>query len=242
MSARAQSRPWKAPTGFLVFASNRADEMIEADVGAFGCGPKSCRNRRVPNDAAHDRVERGQSRQVDVAPQRRSLWQVAAPELQALGGSRLVELDHELQSADERRVDVLAEVGGEDRQAIEALEPGQEICGLEIGVPVVRVAYLSALAEQRVRLIEQQDRLNSLGGVEHLGQVLLCLADPLRNYARDVNHEQMGSDLVREHLRGERLAGPRRAGKKHPHPARAGATLEKAPVVQHSRLVLKSAY
>ena len=112
----------------------------------------------------------------------------------ALRERRLVEVDDELEPARERRVDVLAQVRREDGEPLEALEARQQIRRLEVGVAVVRVADLGALAEERVGLVEEQHRLRALGGVEDLGEVLLRLADPLRDDARDVDDEQVDAE------------------------------------------------
>ena len=79
------------------------------------------------------------------------------------------ELDHEAQPAQERAVDVRAQVRGQDREPAVGLHPLQQVGDLEVRVAVVAVLHLAALAEQRVGLVEQQHRAARLGGVEHAG-------------------------------------------------------------------------
>src|SRR5438309_82131 len=99
------------------------------------------------------------------------------------------------------------------------------------------VTDLSALPEERVSFVEQQHRLALLGRVENAGEVLLRLADPLRDHARQVDDEQIDAQLVGEHLGRERLASARRSGEKQTNAARTGAPVEESPVVEDARLM-----
>ena len=58
--------------------------------------------------------------------------------------------------AGERRVEVAAQVGRQDRDAVEPLDPLQQVGDLLVGVPVPRVLHLRPVAEQRVGLVEEQ--------------------------------------------------------------------------------------
>ena len=71
------------------------------------------------------------------------------------------------------------QVRRQDRQAAVDLHPLQQVADLDVGVAVVAVLHLAALAEERVGLVEEQDRAAVLGGIEHPPQVLLGLADVL---------------------------------------------------------------
>ena len=116
-----------------------------------------------------------------------------------------------------------AGVGGQDRQPAERLHPLQQVADLEVGVAVVAVAHLGALAEQRVRLVEQQHRAAVLGGVEQPREVLLGLADVLAHHLAEVDHDEVEAQLAGDHLGRERLAGAARAGEQRggAEPARA---------------------
>ena len=52
-----------------------------------------------------------------------------------------------------------AQVRREDRDALVLLHLLQQVRDLDVGVPVVRVLDLGPLAEQRVRLVEEQNRV-----------------------------------------------------------------------------------
>ena len=100
----------------------------------------------------------------------------------------------------------------------EALHALEQVADLEVGVAVVRVPDLGALAEQRVGLVEEQDHVARLGSVEHAPQVLLGLADVLVDDLREVDAVQRQAELVGEHLGRHRLAGAGRAGEQHRQP------------------------
>ena len=93
------------------------------------------------------------------------------------------EADDEADAAQEGAVERALHVGGEDRQAAIGLDPLQQVGDLDVGVAVVAVLDLAALAEERVGLVEQQHRAAGLGGVEQALQVLLGLADVLADHA-----------------------------------------------------------
>ena len=87
-------------------------------------------------------------------------------------------------------------VGGEDRQAAIGLHALQQVVDLDVGVAVVAVLDLAALAEQRVGLVEEQDRAAVLGGVEQAAQVLLGLADVLADHRRQIDAVEIEPQLV----------------------------------------------
>ena len=57
------------------------------------------------------------------------------------------------------------------------LQPLQQVVDLCIGLAIMGVLYVGALAEQGIRLIKQQHRTTLLGPCKHGIQVLLGLAD-----------------------------------------------------------------
>ena len=89
------------------------------------------------------------------------------------------EVDQEAQPAQEGAVEGGLPVGGQDGQAAVVLHALQQVVDLDVGVAVVAVLDLGALAEQRVGLVEEEDRAAPLGRVEDRAQVLLGLADVL---------------------------------------------------------------
>ena len=87
-------------------------------------------------------------------------------------------------------------VGREDRQAAIGLHALQQVVDLDVGVAVVAVLHLAALAEQRVGLVEEQDRAAVLGRVEQAAQILLGLADVLADDRRQVDAVEVEPQLV----------------------------------------------
>jgi len=156
------------------------------------------------------------------------------PDLRACRLVRKRERDGEADPAQERRVETLLEVGGQDRQAPVRLHPLEEVANLDVGVTVVAVLHLAALAEQGIGLVEQQDGPAVLGGVEHPPQVLLRLADVLADDLAQVDPVQVEPEVVGEDLRSERLAGPASADEQGRDPQAAGAGGTEPPrVIDH---------
>ena len=67
------------------------------------------------------------------------------------------------------------------------LHPLQQVIDLDVGIAVVAVLDLAALAEQRVRLVEEQDRAAVLGRVEQPAQILLGLADIFADHRGEID-------------------------------------------------------
>ena len=88
----------------------------------------------------------------------------------------------------------------------------QQVGDLDVGVAVVGVRDLRALAEQGVGLVEEQDRVGAVGGGEDPLQVLLGLADVLARRSSARSTRNRSSPRSRgDHLRRHRLAGARLA-------------------------------
>ena len=117
------------------------------------------------------------------------------PDPLALGRAGKRELDHEAQAAQERGVERRLHVRREDRQPAVRLHALQQVVDLDVGVAVVAVLDLAALAEQRVGLVEEQDRAAVLGGVEQPAEVLLGLADVLADHRRQVDPVEVEVEL-----------------------------------------------
>ena len=73
---------------------------------------------------------------------------------------------------------------GDPRERLDAL---QEVVDLEVRVPIVAALYFRPLCKQRVRLVEQQDRVAGFGRLEQPGKLLLGFADVLRHELREVD-------------------------------------------------------
>jgi hypothetical protein len=67
-----------------------------------------------------------------------------------------------MESPGERRVDVLAQVTGQDDQAVVFLEALEQVAHLGVGVAVGAMPDLGPLAEQGVGLVEEEHRAGAV--------------------------------------------------------------------------------
>src|SRR4030095_10762245 len=129
-------------------------------------------------DAAPGDVELRQQPPVE-AVRRRVDREDPAPDLGSLNLVGEWEVDDEPDPPEERGVQRRLLVCREYRKAAIRLHPLEEVADLDVGVAIVAVLDLAALAENRVGLVEEQDRAADLRCVEDSPQVLLRLADVL---------------------------------------------------------------
>ncbi len=113
----------------------------------------------------------------------------------------------------ERRIDVGREVGGEDDDAGKGLQLVQQDVDDRVGLALVRHAHRrEPPTGDRIRLIEEQDRILPLGRAEDGLHVLGRLTDPAR-FELGVAHDQQPLvQRVREGLGTDRLARAGRTG------------------------------
>src|SRR5262249_24869310 len=104
-------------------------------------------------------------------------------------------------------------------------------------VAVVAVPYLGSLAEQRVRLVEEEDRAAFLGGVEDAPEVLLGLADVLAHDLAQVDAVEIEAQFSGEDFRGHCLPGPAGPGEKGADADPSLAPGRKAPPLVHADAV-----
>ena len=83
----------------------------------------------------------------------------------------------------------------------------QQVVDLDIGVAVVAVLDLAALAEEGVGLVEEEDRPAVLRGIEEAAQVFLGLADVFADHRREVDAIEVEAQVVGDHLGCHGLAG-----------------------------------
>ena len=133
--------------------------------------------------------------------------EIVLPKAQPLLGIGHLEQRHRLEAAGEGFVELRAQIGGEDHDAGKILDPLQQIGHLLIGGAVVGVAGLGALAEQRIRLVEEQDPVAVLSVIEQAGEVFLGLADIFRHHLRQIDAIDRQPRQPAEQRRGHRLAG-----------------------------------
>ena len=195
--------------------------MLVGD-GRPGIGGEERRAQdRVADVATAHLVLAGEAGEVERAGDRDGAAHHRAPEAGALVDVGQREVDVERQPAAERLVDRAVVVRGEDADAAEGLEPLEQVVGLLVGVAIVAGLDGGALAEQRVGLVEQQDRVACLRGVEQAREVLLGLADPLRDDLAHVDLVEVGGQLLGDEARGHRLAraGGAREQRRYAQPA-----------------------
>ena len=128
-------------------------------------------------------------------------------------------------------VEVLAEVGRQDRDPVVLFHPLQEIGDLDVRVAVVRVAHFGAFAEQRVRFVEEQNRVGAFRRGEDAIEILLGLANVLADDTREIDFVEVQTQLTRDDLGGHRLA---RSGRPCEQRARSFAVRESLRSKPHS--------
>jgi hypothetical protein len=94
----------------------------------------------------------------------------------------------------------------QNQHALKSLDPLQQVIDRGIGVAVVRVAHIAALAEQRIGFIEEQRR-----ALEQRRQVLFRFADVLAGDRGQVDAVKRQRQRACQHVRRQRLAGAGRS-------------------------------
>lgn len=151
------------------------------------------------------------------------MTQPVPPQREPLPGVGEREVDHQVQAPGERLVDVGAQVGGEQRDAVEGLQPLEQVGALHVGVLVVRVLDLRPLPEDGVGLVEEQYGVGAVGLGEDALQVLLGLADVLVDDRGELDDVEIEAEFGGDDLGGERLAGAGLAREQSEHPSAAPA-------------------
>ena len=85
----------------------------------------------------------------------------------------------QLHAAHEGLIHVVPHIGGQDGDALVLLHLLQQVADFDVGVAVVGIFHLRALAEQRVGFVEKENRIAVLGLVEDSVEILLRLPDVL---------------------------------------------------------------
>ena len=142
------------------------------------------------------------------------------------------------EAADEGRVDAPRLVGGHEDDALVLLHPLEQIGHLGVGVFVLGVLYLAALAQQGVGLVEEQNHVAFLRLVKHLAQTLFRLADVLVHNLGQVHLIELQPQPGGQHLGRHGLARARRAGQEDGDAPAIGIPPPEAPAVQYQALVL----
>src|SRR6266511_1904335 len=149
------SRPQHARL-VVVLAAQAVDDVPHRDDVAVRVGGEQCGGTGGGDDAGASQLQGGQRLQVHVGGERRGRREGRLPEPEPVGAARAGKVHDDGEPPGERRIDVLAEVARENRETVEVLQALQQESDLEVGPPVGTVLDLAALAEQRVRLVEEQ--------------------------------------------------------------------------------------
>ena len=129
--------------------------------------------------AARELEAAGEEVEVHVVGDGRGVGEVSPPEAIAVGLLGKGKLDRQAHPPEESLVDVLPQVRGEDDNALELLDALEQVTRFNVGVAVVRVLDLGALAEERVGLVEEEDGVRVFGLREDAREILFGLADVL---------------------------------------------------------------
>ena len=165
--------------------------------------------RRQPGRAREDGAD---LRSVGVRPLEVERERGGARERESLRRVRRLEAHLQREPPQRRLVEPLEEVGRADEPAVKALDLHEELVDLGHLPRALRVA---ARREERVGLIEDQHGAERLGLCERRGEVLLVLADVLRQELRRGAGDD-GQLIAARDLLGERgLARARRPVEQH---------------------------
>ena len=145
----------------------------------------------------------------------------------------LGEVDDGVEPAGEGVVDVGPQVGGQDGQAVEGLQPLQQVGALDVGVAVVGVLHVAALAEDRVGLVEEQHRVDPAGLGEDPLEVLLGLPDVLVDHRGQVDRVEVEAEVGGDHLGRHGLAGAGVAGEQGGDAAAPATAAAHPPLGEH---------
>ena len=188
-SRTGRGRSREQPRLALELATRRLHEVTHRDRPAPSSTASSAAVRAVPTMPAPVRSSFASASEVDISADRR--LGSAACQMRARSSTWAVENAGHVEAAQEGRVDVVAKVAGQDDQSRVILEALKQIGsppgwrnGRRRGRP------RRALAEERVGLVEEQDRMALFGLAERRLEVLLRLADPLRHHAGEVDLQQ----------------------------------------------------
>ena len=111
----------------------------------------------------------------------------AGPRSAAVGGVRQREVDHCVRPHHERLVDLLPHFGREDDDAVELLDPPEQVADLQVGVAVVRVRISVRLPNSASASSKSRTALLACAASRRPAEVLLGLADPLAHHRRQVD-------------------------------------------------------
>src|SRR5690606_28545186 len=140
----------------------------------------------------------------------------------------------ELETAQERLIQVGSQIGRQDGNAIIGLHTLEQIADLQISVAVMGILDPRPFTEDSVGLIKKEDRVATLRLAKDSLQILLRLPNVLTDQAGKVNLIEVQSQVACDHLSGHGLAGAGWAGEQHRYRRAGCQLLPQPPFLQHS--------
>src|SRR3569833_3129291 len=193
------ARSWRGdlPQAVIFDASGVLEVDLTERRPFFG-GQKSGTQGGIANVATAHLEAVGEAAEVDVRLQRGLSRKHRVPQLLSLVGGGDLEAKMKRETALEGRVDIRFVIRREEADALEALHALEQIVRLQVRVAIIRATDVGAFAEERVRLVEQQDRVPGLCRIEHVTELLLGLADELRGDLGHVYLIELKTQLLRD--------------------------------------------
>src|SRR5262245_28969478 len=107
----------------MELSRDRGGEMLARNGLTARIRGDECRRVSNGDDARTGEIDVRQRGQVNARMYRRVRWKGARPQPQSLGHLRSREMQQHVESPDERRIDFIAQVAGEDREPTEGIDP-----------------------------------------------------------------------------------------------------------------------
>src|SRR5712672_3008968 len=144
------------------------------------------------------------------------IWKCAAPDLGTLLDFRKRKINHKPYAPKECLIERALAIGGENGQPAIGFHSLQQVADFNVCVTVMTVFDFTALAEQRIGFVEQQNRGAFFGGVKDAAQVLFRLANIFVDDLAEVDAIKIepqfsGQDFSRHRLTGTAWPGEQRA-------------------------------
>ena len=161
--------------------------MLQADSYLVLSREKRRSHGDVPDVAAAKQKARRQPARIHIRRYRSCGRPGALPDPLPAPLIRKRKRNRERKPAQKRLVQILAQVRRQDGYPFVLLHLLQKVRHFEVRVTVMRIPHLAALAEQRIRLVEEQNGIRIRGGRENAIQIFLRLTDVFAHHTRKIN-------------------------------------------------------
>ena len=162
--------------------------------------------------------------------QRCSRRESTGPDSHTRLGIREGKIDHKAQATQKGIIQCRLKVGRENGQAVVMLDALQQIANFKVGVTIMAIAHLTALAKQRIRLIKQQNGATGFGCSEHARQVFFSFTNVFAHQCRQIDAVEIELQAVGNYFGRQRLAGAAAPREQRTDPQPTRATPGKTPV------------